>query len=218
MIMTMQFPLVGSEDQTIFSILIEGEAALVRFKVFHDRVVLDMKAAHGSTQIHTMDPIPYEDSSSERACDVPQSADRWEPDLSTRDGVDQREVGLLVGGGEPVVEGARDIAPGEGRVLEVDVVNPTVGPAGRRGQRRCGRPGRARGRTGHRGQGRGCVVGGGRVWYTTKLLKQKAAKSRASQSNSSRDHEMEPVLHFSPVLQRAVFSRAYSMSAVPRSP
>jgi hypothetical protein len=51
-------------------LLVEGEAALFRFKVFQD-----MAAAHGSKQIHTMDPIPSEDSSFERARDVPQSAD-----------------------------------------------------------------------------------------------------------------------------------------------
>jgi hypothetical protein len=38
-------------------------------------MILDMAAARGSTQIHTMDPIPYANSSSERASDVPQSAD-----------------------------------------------------------------------------------------------------------------------------------------------
>jgi hypothetical protein len=51
-------------------LLVEGEAPLIRSKVFEDRVPPDMAAAHGFTQIHAMDPILPEDSSSERARDV----------------------------------------------------------------------------------------------------------------------------------------------------
>jgi hypothetical protein len=64
-----------------------------------------------------------------------QSADRREPDLGARDGVDKQEVGLLIGGGQPAVGGAHDVARGEGRIREGDAVEPGAGAVREAAQR-----------------------------------------------------------------------------------
>jgi hypothetical protein len=76
-----------------------------------------------------------------------QPQPRLRLERGTRDGVDQQEVGLLVGVGEPAMEGAHGVAPGDGRILEVDAVNPAAGAV-----RDAAQPGLARG---------GVVVGAG---------------------------------------------------------
>jgi hypothetical protein len=43
--------------------------------------------------------------------DLPHSADWREPDLGARNGVNQQDVGLLVGGGKLAVGGSHDVAP-----------------------------------------------------------------------------------------------------------